>query len=495
MLPENSNNLSGQQSSEPASTIELNHPEYEAMNRELAFEEKAGFKLSPIQVKVAMQFKAWRFSLNRYEVGGGKTTVSTAVSLLNKADTTLVLVPPILTLPWKRWLVKFSDSILVYRGSPKERKLMHTGKYRWVVMSHAIFRKDFETIYAQTKELNLDVIVDEAHWLKSVKSKLYTCTGIISNRPRGSLQMLTGTPTSKPEDTYAYLKLERLRHYRSMAHFETIHVAKRDFFKRVIAYQELDVLSKRFAERSIHRTKFDIHGYQNDPLYPDTTYELSQDHKDLYEKMVEEQLLTFPDESVIDVTTATKLYHACQQIVVNYDYFSNDPMNRSAAYDVIDHTIEESECLDPTKTKLIIWTYYKLTSRSVLNYLHLKGYKAVGAYSEVNSEKNFDLFTDDPSVRIGVFQYQSAGAGLNPQAVCWDSLYLETTTVPLLMTQALGRIDRMGQKHIPLQRIAQAEGTIQQTLLASLLEKDHTVSVVERTKKSLRQALLGQVSG
>lgn len=213
---------------------------------------------------------------------------------------------------------------------------------------------------------------------------------------------------------------------------------------------------------------------------------------DLYEKMIDEQLLEYDDETLIDVSTATKLYHAMQAAVVNYDFYSNDPTSRSAAYDLIDQTIEETECLQQGKSKLIIWTYYKLTSASVLAYLAKLGIDAVGAYSEVNSEKNMERFMNDPACRVGVFQYQSAGAGLNPQGVCWEALFLELTRSTILMTQALGRIDREGQLHIPSQRIACASGTIQETLLAGLLQNDDTVTKVERTKKSLREVLLGR---
>lgn len=445
-----------------------------------------------LQVKDAFQFLAWRFSLNTYEVGGGKTVVSTVVSMLGPATTTLVLVPPILVPPWLRWLRKHSDSVLRYDGAPTTRKKFVLGDHRWVVMTHGVFRKDFERIYEDLKGKDVDTIVDEAQWLKNIESKLYTYVGIFTNRPHGSLQMLTGTPTSTPMDCYAYLRLLRLPFYRSMKHFENSHVYKRDFFKKVIGWQNLEVLADRFNARRIHRSRLEVHGPSAPPLFPDTTYELSKEHMDLYEKMIDEQLLEYDDETLIDVSTATKLYHAMQAAVVNYDFYSNDPTSRSAAYDLIDQTIEETECLQQGKSKLIIWTYYKLTSASVLAYLAKLGIDAVGAYSEVNSEKNMERFMNDPACRVGVFQYQSAGAGLNPQGVCWEALFLELTRSTILMTQALGRIDREGQLHIPSQRIACASGTIQETLLAGLLQNDDTVTKVERTKKSLREVLLGR---
>jgi hypothetical protein len=84
---------------------------------------------------------------------------------------------------------------------------------------------------------------------------------------------------------------------------------------------------------------------------------------------------------------------------------------------------------------------------------------------------------------------------LNPQAVCSENLFLELTTVPLYMRQAIGRTDRMGQKSVPSMRFAQALGTIQVSLLDDLLNKDDTVVHVEQTKNSIRAALLGQKSG
>jgi len=133
-----------------------------------------------------------------------------------------------------------------------------------------------------------------------------------------------------------------------------------------------------------------------------------------------------------------------------------------------------------------------MTSRGVLKYLKDKGYYVVGAYSEVDSSKNLELFMEDPKCRIGVFQYQSAGAGLNPQFVCSESLHLELPTSPMLMTQSTGRLSRMGQTIAPTMRIAIAKGTIQEASLERLIHADDLIAKVEMTKETLRSALLGK---
>jgi SNF2 family DNA or RNA helicase len=305
------------------------------------------------------------------------------------------------------------------------------------------------------------------------------------------LQLLTGTPINKPLDAFAYIKLKTPGVYRSLSQFENLHVAERDFWKQPVAYANLDLLKSNLAINTISRTKEELHGYSLKAIYPDCEYDLAPEHYALYVKLVEEQLLTFDDGTKIDATTVQRLRHALQQIVVNYDYFANDFSLRSVAYDLIDMTIQQTGCMNTSRSKLIIWTKYKRTSRSVLAYLTKLGCNPVAAYSEVDASKSIDRFLEDSSVRILVAQYQSAGAGLNPQYVCSENLFLELDTVPLYIRQAVGRTERTGQTKVPVMRFAVAKGTVQQTLLASLIKNDDLVQRIEPSKKGLRDALLG----
>lgn len=309
---------------------------------------------------------------------------------------------------------------------------------------------------------------------------------------RRNLQLLTGTPINKPTDMYAYIKLTSPEVYRSYAHFENLHVEERDFFKQPIKFCNLELARDALALKAVSRTKKELHGYDLTPIYPDCEYELSPQHYKLYEQLVDEQLLVFDDGTKIDASSIHKLRHALQQVVVNYDHFSNDPNNKSAAYELIDLTIEQTECAKPDKSKLIIWTKYKRTSRSVLAYCNKLGIKTVAAYSEVDTAKSIDLFMENESTRILVAQYQSAGSGLNPQHVCSEALFLELDTVPLYVRQSLGRLDRVGQKTPPTMRLAVAKGTVQEGLYHDLLKKDDMVTYLEPSKKGIRDMLLGR---
>jgi superfamily II DNA or RNA helicase len=150
------------------------HVAFKDFDTEYGFSDKAGFVLTKLQAQDAEQFVHWPSGLLSYDVGGGKTVVSTVVALMRGSDQNLVIVPPILITPWAAWLNKVSTDVLVYRGSPAVRYKMNLSSARWVVCSHSIFREDFDRLHAELSP-NTELIVDEAHGLKNSGSKLFKC--------------------------------------------------------------------------------------------------------------------------------------------------------------------------------------------------------------------------------------------------------------------------------------------------------------------------------
>lgn len=466
---------------------------YEQFAADTGFEAKAGFKLAPLQVTCVEASVGWAGKvLNKAEVGCGKSAMSSVVSLMLDYEVSIVTVPPILITPWVQWLEQVSDGVVKYKGTPKERAALHETmkKARWIVCSHAIFRGDIEKLTAIVRKRRYEVIVDEAHHLKNCKSVLFR---EVKNLTLGEVgcQLLTGTPINKPLDAYAHIKLLTPNVYRSMAAFEAVHVAKRDFFKNPIEYANLDLLTERLNAQAVSATKKEMFGYSLEPIVPDCSYDLSPEHMKLYNRLIDEQLLQFDDGSVIDASTSQKLQQALQQVIVNFDHFSNNSENRSAAYDLLDQTLEEIEVNRLDKSKLIVWTKYVRTSGKVLEYLKGLGINAVAAYSKADSEKSAQLFMHDEKTRVLVAQQQSVGAGLNPQYVCSESLYLEIDTVALYARQSLGRIDRMGQTTRPRFKIGRARGTVQEFLYRQLLSNDDLLHKIEPSKRALRQLLTG----
>jgi len=314
--------------------------------------------------------------------------------------------------------------------------------------------------------------------------------------------MMSGTMLSSPEDAYGYVKLTNPSAYTSFLQFRNIHVAEVDFFGRVTKWQQLDLMQKNLSYRRVRRLKEEVHAHLIKPLVIPIFYDLPKEHMKLYKELMNDQILLLDDGSKIDASTAQRLYHYSQQIITNWGYFADDPTKRSAVFDLIDQVCEQLRLGEPPvpgveagpdAEKLILWTMYKMTSRTVLGYLQEKlkplGKEAVGAWSETDSRKAVAAFMRDPDTVGMAAQPGSVGAGLNPQYVCRAIGYVEIPTRTIGFIQSSGRIYREGQKYQPLVWLFVARDTIQEKLLENLQTNDDLVNKVSGTKQGIRNMI------
>ena len=426
------------------------------------------------------------------EVGTGKTATSTAIALAWDTPCNTVLMPPILLKQWYLWLKSLHGvgEVLVYRGTPAERKAFDLKRYRWILMTIQIFKNDYQHLVKHLGNVERALIVDEGHSIKNVGSANHKAVRDFSAGHK--LQILTGTPISAPGDTYGYVKLKTPSVYRSQAQFENLHVEERDFFGNVTKWMNLEQMNRNLMLQSTRRLAKEVLKLGM-PNYIPIEYDLDREHKALYDQLADEQLLLLPDGGKIDATSAGRLYNALQQIVCNWDHFSGDPSCKSKAFDVVDLVAEEIDVVNPQSSKLIVFTYYVMTSRAMTKHLAKLG--AVACYSEISAKQqaaNIERFLTDPTCRILVAQPGSAGVGWNAQHVCWEVLCIEEPMSPWQFTQAVGRVDRDGQLHVPNIRLGIASGTIQHRLHANLLNKDALANKVQGGFMDLREAIHGR---
>lgn len=443
----------------------------------------AALQASDIQEAISCDRYGWFL-----EVGCGKTVCSTLVALSWKTPYVVIICPPIIIDDWADWLKSIGQtSVSVYR-SPK--RTINDLNSKWVVMSHSTYRNDFKKILLHYAARDVSLIVDEAHNMKSVESKLWknTLTFIGKNR---HIQMLTGTPTSKPTDTYAYMRIKTPDLYRSYSHWESTHVEEKDFFGAIKSYQNLELLRENFKLKTVTRDKREIFGYTLKPFIQPIRYNLSDKHMRTYRKLVEEQLLLLPSGKKIDATTAIRLRHALQQVVVNFSKFTENEEDVSASFELIEHYIDSIDPFNPKNSKFIIWTWYQSSSGNIYEYLKTKYGSATvtAAYGKVDSQKAVQRIKNDAATRLMVAHPGSVGVGLNLQYVCNKMLTIELPTTSIPVKQLIGRVDRVGQTLQPDIYFGVAKGTIQEYLFQKLLANDDLVSKVEITDMSLRQKI------
>lgn len=422
--------------------------------------------------------------------GVGKTATSTASTLYklstDEIDTCIVLMPPILIQGWYRFLTQIAGlKVVRYMGTPVERgKIKMNGHF--ILMSMQIFKRDFQQIDLAMKGKRLNLLIDEAHMIKNIGSDNHRKVRDFATGQH--MMLLTGTPLTTPMDGYAFCKLIAPHLYRSLRHFENLHVEERDFFGSVTKWQNLDLLAANMKVNSARVLReevlLDLPPVQYTPMF----YNLESKHLRLYNRLAEEQMLKLESGGKIDATTASALYHALQQIVLNHDHFADNPEEKSAGYDLVDQVMDEMD-----GRKLVIFANYRMSNKKLID--RLQKYNVVAAYGAQTAATNqlsVRRFIEDPKIKVFVAQPTSAGYGVDGlQHVCNNALFLECPVVPRDFHQAVARLYRGGQKESTHIRIAVAEKTIQGRLHRQLLANDEMVNGLVGGWKNLREALYG----
>lgn len=459
-------------------------------NRAVCVDSPDGFKYC---FMVPSTFLLFRRNGNIFASGNtGKTATATASTLYKfingSIDHCIVVVPPILIQMWYRWLTSIPNlSVVAYKGTPAQRAKIDI-RAQFIIMSMNIFKSDIDYIQRKFRGRDLNILVDEASNIKNVSSGNFKTVRDFSHGQH--LMLLTGTPMTKPVDCYAFCKLIAPHLYRNMSQFANLHVDKVDFFNNPISWKNLDLLKENMQVNSTRVLREEVLKDLPPVQYIPIHYELEPAHRKLYYQLAEEQIIALESGGKIDATQASALYHALQQIVINYDYFSDNPKNVSSGLDLVDEVMEELG----DDGKLVIFSNYRMTNRTLLR--RLAKYNVVAAFgdnSAAQNQKNIDKFINDPRCRGLIGQPSSMGYGVDGlQKVCNDMLFLETPVVPRDFHQSVARLWRGGQSRPVNIRIAIAEGTCQVRLHKNLLNNDELVNKVQGGFRDLRDSIYGK---
>lgn len=454
------------------------------------------FTLYPFQVECVNGCAPNPKSGEWLDMGCGKTIVSIVITLykhiLGEIDQAVVAMPPILLTNWSRTLSGIIDKETgqgivhtVYRGSPKQRAAMPLNKL-FTLMSYQIFVKDNDEVTGHFHLKRTMLICDESTMAKNVATATYKC---VRNWATSSeLMLLSGSPLSAPGDGYAPIKLISPNTYRSLHHFESLHVLARDFFDKPTEWHNLDLLNANLLINSVRVLKTDVLNDLPPVTYIPVYYELDAHHAKTYRRLCDDQVLKFVDGTKFDATNASTLFHALQQIPMNREVFTQEEGKVSTGVELIEETLDELGA-----GKLVVFTAYRATNRMLVQKLQAYGVVAVyGEVSRTQQDAAIDRFVDDPACRVILLQIRSGGYGIDRlQSVCSEVLFAEMPLVPSHFHQAVARVWRIGQFKQVSVRVAIAEKSIQVRLWDVLQQKDSLVNMCIRGFQDVREALAG----
>lgn len=449
-----------------------------------------------------------------WEVAVGKTLGAMLLTCNLRVlggHTTVLLVPPIILSQWFRTLQSIKGlKFQLYDGTPVQRRKFHWHPDTAVfLMTHRIFTLDFDLIVNALGNRPLHVLVDEAQHLKNPSSLLYKGVRYIQDISKiNGNTLLSGTPVSKVEDSYAYISLLAPGAYRSLNHFKSVHEDEIDFFGKVISWRDTERIQRWMQHNSSKVLKREVLPFLPKMLMHDYRYDLEPKHRKLYERLVEQQLLVTADEGrIIDATVGPRLVQQLQQIVMNYHHFAGtSPETDKTKVNGLEVLRDFYEQIG--RRKMLVYCNYKMTIESVVRYLKSHGITALvvnGEVSKPQQQVHIEQFIVDPQVKALVMNPESGGVGVDGlQDVCSSAIFLEFPKTPQLLAQAAGRLERpKSQRYEQLSTrlqdkdepstvwVCAANGTVQASRVIHAKKQDSMVQAIHSTYADLKKMLLG----
>ena len=132
--------------------------------------------------------------------------------------------------------------------------------------------------------------------------------------------------------------------------------------------------------------------------------------------------------------------------------------------------------------KIVIFCWTREIVSSIMR--ELKQYKPVdyyGATTTARKEINKKAFIEEEEVRLFVANISSAGTGLNGlQHVCSKAIFVESDWTPSGTSQAVARLERMGQEENVSVDILFAQGTLEEYILRKAFDKEKRIDKLMR---------------
>lgn len=254
------------------------------------------------------------------------------------------------------------------------------------------------------------MVVDEATCIKNHKAKRTqgaTKLGWKSEYRR----ILTGTPITKgPLDIFAQAEFldHGLSGHQSFLSFKNhyANVRRVEFgnrsYEKIDSYKNLEELKKLVAGFSFRILKSECLDLP-EKVFENVYVEHTPEQAEIYEKLKEEALVEFSEESMVSstsvLTTLMKLHQInCGHVKDDFGSIVHIPSNRIATLQRIVETIEG---------KIIIWAHFRDDIRLICNALNEEyGYgSAVHYYGETTGEErtlHLERFKKDESCRFFV---------------------------------------------------------------------------------------------
>lgn len=450
-------------------------------------------KLYPFQEIGAAWLAPKRFALLADEMGLGKTVQVLEALDQVKAKKVLIVCPSVARVNWIRHQDEWSDV---------ERKFKITYELKESISLDESLICSFDYVAENFESLNLchewdAIIVDEAHFLKSVDAKrakaIIGKTGLIRHSKR--MWLLSGTPApNHAGELWIILYTSgqtKLKYDEFVAYFCT--TKKTHFGVKITGTNEerIPELRKLLEPIMLRRLKKDVlkdlppitysHKYLEPGLVDFevmptfTKYFLPTDRRDeLMKKISDEEamLSTVMKGMKPDNTNALNMLTSIADSV--------STLRRYIGLQKVDHAVAavKHALLSKAFEKVVVFAIHQ----DVIECLRigLKEFGAVSLYGGTPAHKKqlvIDKFTNNPKCQVFIGQVLSAGTAITLTAA-HNVIFVEQDWVPGNNAQAVMRVHRIGQENSVAVRFYALKDSLDERIMLLLKQKTRQLTQI-----------------
>ena len=399
------------------------------------------------------------------DMGLGKTTSTIISALETGAKKILIVCPASLKINWQREIENYSDrSVYIAEGKK------FSTESNFVIINYDIL-KNFHDPKKKEESIILNsnfdlVIMDEAHMISNPQAQRTKIVNDLCGKVE-RVWLLTGTPmTSRPMNYYNLLSLVEspvaanwMAYAKRYCNGFQFSVGKRKVWN-VAGASNLDELRERTQTHILRRLKEDVLDLPDKIITPVYLRLKSKDYEELMG-----EYFNWYDNNSEESSSLTIQFGKLMKV------------RKVIAEEKVKNTIELAENIIEQGKKVIIFTNFTDTLRTIYEHFGKQAVFLDGSCSKSHRQKAVDDFQENDKIKVFVGNLKAAGVGItltSAEAVIMNDL----SFVPAEHAQAEDRSHRIGQKKSTSVYYPLFENTIEGAIYDILNRKKKIISTV-----------------
>jgi SWI/SNF-related matrix-associated actin-dependent regulator 1 of chromatin subfamily A len=399
------------------------------------------------------------------DMGLGKTTSTIISALETGAKKILIVCPASLKINWQREIENYSDRTIYIAEGKK-----FSSEHDFVIINYDIL-KNFHDPKKKDESIILNskfdlVIMDEAHMISNPQAQRTKIVNDLCDKVE-RVWLLTGTPmTSRPMNYYNLLSLVEspvaanwMAYARRYCNGFQFSVGKRKVWN-VTGASNLDELRERTQSHILRRLKEDVLDLPDKIITPVYLRLKSKDYEELMG-----EYFNWYDNNSEESSSLTIQFGKLMKV------------RKVIAEEKVKNTIELAENIIEQGKKVIIFTNFTDTLRTIYEHFGKQAVYLDGSCSKPHRQKAVDDFQENDKIKVFVGNLKAAGVGItltSAEAVIMNDL----SFVPAEHAQAEDRSHRIGQKKSTSVYYPLFENTIEGAIYDILNRKKKIISTV-----------------